>query len=77
MTGNVEGTAKEFDDYIVTLSHTETCKFMQDMHGIVMVCNHTLFSCPYRSREVYHHRHGETYECNRLKMMKLRHILRS
>ena len=74
MNLTVDRTQEEFDVYIKTIPPTDTCKYMEDIHGIITVCNYPFFSCTYRSKDLYSRKSGNKHECTREKYMKLHRL---
>ncbi len=70
----VEKTQEEFSSYIFNIPDTNICKYMEDMHGIVNLCN-CHFACKYQAKVNFHLRMKAKHECKRPHYMKLKKLL--
>jgi hypothetical protein len=70
----VEKTQNEFNDYINGLSDQASCKYMEDVHGIVSLCN-CHFNCKFQAKVSFQFRMKAKHECKREHYMKLKKLL--
>ena len=70
----VEKTQEEFNSYITNAPDSDNCKYMEDAHGIVNLCN-CFFRCKYQTKISFKFRLKAKYECKRPHYMKLRRLL--
>ena len=70
----VEKTQEEFNSYITEIPDKDTCKYMEDMHGIVNLCN-CLFNCKYQAKVSFQFRMKAKNECKRPHYMKMKKLL--
>ena len=70
----VEKTQEEFNSYITDLPDKNTCKYMEDVHGIVNLCN-CHFNCKYQTKVSFQFRLKAKHECRRPHYMKLKKLL--
>jgi len=69
-----EKTQEEFDLYISMLPDKALCKYMEDMHGIVNLCN-CFFNCRFQEKISFQFRSKAKHECTRTKYIKLKKML--
>ena len=70
----IEKTQGEFDSYISGIPDINTCKYMEDMHGIVNLCN-CFFTCKYQAKVSFQFRLKAKHECKRPHYLKLKKLL--
>jgi len=70
----VEKTQEEVSSYILSLPDKEICKYMEDVHGIVNLCN-CHFNCKYQTKISFQFRLKAKHECKRPHYMKLKKLL--
>jgi hypothetical protein len=70
----IEKTQEEFNSYITQIPDSTTCKYMEDMHGIVNLCN-CFFNCKYQTKISFQMRMKAKHECKRPHHMKLKKLL--
>jgi hypothetical protein len=70
----VEATQDLFDNYISIILDSGICKYMEDMHGIVDLCN-CHFNCKYQTKVSFQFRLKAKHECKRPHFMKLKKLL--
>ena len=71
---SIEKTQDEFSGYIKDLNDQANCKYMEDMHGIVNLCN-CHFNCKFQTKISYNLRSRAKHECKRSNHMKLKKLL--
>ena len=70
----IEKIQEEFTSYITGTPDQNTCKYMEDMHGIVNLCN-CMFTCKYQAKVSFQFRMKAKFECKRSHYMKLKKLL--
>ncbi len=70
----VEKTREAFESYILETPDNESCKYMENVHGIVNLCN-SHFSCKYQTKIRFQFRLKAKHECRRPHYMKLKKLL--
>lgn len=71
---NSEIKQDEFNSYITNLPDKDLCKYMENVHGIVNLCN-SHFKCKYQAKISFQFRLKAKYECERPHYMKLKKLL--
>ena len=67
-------TQIDFDNYIIHLPDKIPCKYMEDFHNIMNVCN-CVFPCKYQDKAGFRFNSNSKDECKRPRMLKLKKIL--
>ena len=69
-----EKTQEEFNSYLNDLPDKEPCKYMENVHGIVNLCNSYL-KCKHQTKISFQFRLKAKHECKRPHYMKLKKLL--
>lgn len=70
----IEKTQEDFNIYISDTPDNGVCKYMEDVHGIVDLCN-CHFICKYQTKIRFQFRLKAKHECRRPHYMKLKKLL--
>ena len=66
-----ENTQEEFSRYIMNLPRDDPCKYATGIHGIVTLCNNSLFQCKYQGEPYKSLLKVPKKECKREKLAKI------
>jgi hypothetical protein len=70
----IEKTQDELDEYLKNISDKENCKYMENVHGIMHLCN-AVFSCKFQEKGHFIFHSSQKHECKRPHYLKLKRIL--
>ena len=71
-----ERTQEEFNNYIKILTRDDICKYATGIHGIITLCNNSLFKCRYQGEHYKSFLKVPKRECKREKLARVESLLK-